>query len=156
MNALPKNLSELLENGVFEPSLKAATKEGILAEITDALISNGKISESEREKVYRALVDREAKMSTGMQYGVAIPHARTDAVEELVTIVALAPRGVIFGSLDGALSTIFVGTLSPLDDANSHIRFLAEVSRRLSNRKIREELLGVKNKEELIATICGE
>ena len=155
MNVVIKEISELLENGVFEPSLKATTKEGVLAEIADVLVANGKIPADGRDAVYQALVEREAKMSTGMQYGVAIPHARTDVVDGLVTIVALSPQGVVFGSLDGALSNIFVGTLSPPDDANSHIRFLAEVSRQLSSRKTREKLLQAKTKSELIDIVCA-
>ena len=94
-------------------------------------------------------------MSTGMQYGVAIPHAKTDLVDKLVTVVGICPNGVEFSSLDGALTTIFIGTLSPRADANSHIKFLAEVSRQLSSRRIREQLLSAKTKEQLIEAICG-
>ena len=140
---------------MFEPSLKATTKEGVLGEIADILVKNKKISQENRDAVFGALVDREEKMSTGMQYGVAIPHAKTDAVDELVTLIVLAPEGIDYGSLDGAASNIFVGTLSPRADANSHIRFLAEVSRKLSSRKTREKLLEAKTKQEMIDTICG-
>ena len=155
MNDLLKELSVLLSNCVFAPELKAKDKAGILSEIADLLVDAGKISPENREAVHRALVDREDKMSTGMQYGVAIPHAKTDVLEKLVTLVALSPEGVEFSSLDGAPTTIFVGTLSPRSDANSHIKFLAEVSRQLSSRRIREKLLTAKTKDELIEAICG-
>ena len=58
MNVVIKELSELLENGVFEPSLKATTKEGVLAEIADVLVANGKIPADGRDAVYQALVER--------------------------------------------------------------------------------------------------
>jgi len=150
-----KELSVLLSNGVFAPSMKASTKEGILAELSDLLVASGKIKAENRDSVLSALVDRESKMSTGMQYGLAIPHAKSDLVAKLVTMIAISSEGVEFGSLDGAPATIFVATLSPRADANSHIKFLAEVSRQLSSRRIREQLLSAKTKEEMILAICG-
>ena len=155
MNDLLKELSVLLSNCVFASDMKATTKEGILAEIADRLVEDGKIRAENRDSILRALLEREGKMSTGMQYGVAIPHAKTDLVDKLVTVVGICPNGVEFSSLDGALTTIFIGTLSPRADANSHIKFLAEVSRQLSSRRIREQLLSAKTKEQLIGAICG-
>lgn len=93
-------------------------------------------------------------MSTGMQYGLAIPHAKVDGVEALVVLVGLHPKGIPFVSLDGEPSHIFVLTLSPPSDANSHIRFLAEISRPLSSRRVREKLLGARSVSDLIAAVC--
>ncbi len=155
MNDQLKELSILLSNSIFVPVMKASDKEGVLAELSDLLVTSDKIRAKDRDFVLAALVDRESKMSTGMQYGLAIPHAKTDLVEKLVTTIALSPEGVEFGSLDGALTTIFVTTLSPRSDANSHIKFLAEVSRQLSSRRVREQLLAAKTNEDMVNAICG-
>ena len=90
-------------------------------------------------------------MSTGMQYGVAIPHAKTEVVDRLVTMIALAPSGIPFDSLDGEPAQIFIATLSPPSDANSHIRFLAVVTRQLANRRVRDRVLAATTREELVA-----
>ncbi len=105
--------------------------------------------------VLQALREREAKMSTGMQFGVAIPHAKTDCVEGLVTAVALSPDGVDFEALDGQPSHIFVATLSSPQDAGTHIRFLAEISRHLASRAVRERLLQARSAEEIVAALCA-
>ncbi len=155
MNDQLKELSILLSTSIFVPVMKASDKASILAELSDLLVESDKIRAEDRDSILSALVDRESKMSTGMQYGVAIPHAKTDLVKTLVTTIAISPEGVEFGSLDGAPTTIFVTTLSPRSDANSHIKFLAEVSRQLSSRRVREQLLAAKTNEDMVNAICG-
>lgn len=156
MNDEVKELPEILENTIFIPDLKAKTKQEVLSELADKLVSLNAIPADQRTSVLTALEERENKMSTGMQYGVAIPHARTDVVDSLLTLIAISKDGVDFDSLDGEITQIFVGTLSPSCDANSHIKFLAEVSRNLSNKKIREKLLKASTHEEMRKVICGE
>ena len=151
-----KDLSESLANTVFVPVLKAGAKHGVLAEIADSFVNAGKVAPEFRDSVFASLAEREGKMSTGMQYGVAIPHAKTDVVSRLATLVALSPAGIDFDSIDKAPACVFVATLSPRADANSHIKFLAEVSRQLSNRRVREQLCAAKTRDEMINALCGE
>ncbi len=93
-------------------------------------------------------------MSTGMQLGVAIPHAKTSAIQELVTAVALSPEGIEFDSLDGQPSRIFVVTVSPPTDVATHIRFLADISRQLSSEDVRLRLLEAKTVDEMVSALC--
>ncbi len=151
-----KELSEILTKTVFVPELKARTKSDVLAELADSLVSSGAVGAGDRDVVLKALSDRESKMSTGMQYGVAIPHAKCDVVDRLVTIVAISHEGVDFDSLDGEATTIFVGTLSHSSDTSSHIKFLAEISRFLSSRKVRERLLAASTPSEMVKAVCGD
>ena len=155
MNDPSQDLSALLSNTLFVPSIGAGDKPGVLAELADAAVSAGAVDPARRADVLQALVDREEKMSTGMQYGLAIPHAKTECVSSLVTMVALAPAGVPFESLDGEPAQIFIATLSPPSDANSHIRFLALVTRQLNNRRVREKVLAAKTKDELLAAFAA-
>ena len=156
MNDSAKDLDAFLQTTLFVPSLRAADKPGVLAELADAVVAAGVVPAERREDVRTALADREEKMSTGMQNGVAIPHAKTDLVDGLVTLVALAPGGIPFDTLDGAPATIFIATLSPPADANSHIRFLAVATRRLSTGRVREKVLAAKTKEELLDAFAEE
>lgn len=153
MNKQAQELTEQLSNSVFIPQVVAVDKRGVLAELTDRLVSEGRIQLADRDAVLASLLDREDKMSTGLQYGVAIPHARTDCAKELIGMIAISQEGVPFSSLDGAPATIFVLTLSPRADTNSHIKFLAEVSRKLSSRRIREKLLEAKTSQSMVAAI---
>ena len=156
MNDASPDLSALLSKTLFAPALRATDKPGVLAELADAAVAAGAVGAACRDGVLQALLDREEKMSTGMQYGLAIPHAKTDCVSELVTMVALAPAGVPFDSLDGEPAQIFIATLSPPADANSHIRFLALVTRQLNNRRVREKVLAAKSKDDLVAAFSQQ
>ncbi len=155
MNEIAADPASFFSKTTFVPELKASDKPGVLAALADAAAAAGVFPADRRDEVLHALTERENTMSTGMQYGVAIPHARTDAVAGLATIVALAPAGVPFESLDGEPSTIFIATLSPPEDANSHIRFLAAMTRELSNRRVRETVLAAKTKDDLIAAFSA-
>ena len=79
----------------------------------------------DKDTVLKAVLEREAQMSTGMQLGVAIPHCKTTAVDGIVTALAIKKEGVDFSSLDGELSKIFVMTVSSTLRAGPHIEFLA-------------------------------
>lgn len=151
MNEPQKDPASFLSDTFFVPALAAKDKQGVLAELADVVVARGIVAQDRRDEVLAALVDREEKMSTGMQYGVAIPHAKTEVVDRLVTMIALAPSGIPFDSLDGEPAQIFIATLSPPSDANSHIRFLAVVTRQLANRRVRDRVLAATTREELVA-----
>ena len=143
--------SEFLSQTFFVPSLSATDKQGVLAELADVVVARGIVPAADRDAILAALVEREEKMSTGMQYGIAIPHAKTEFVDRLVTMIAVSKAGVPFETLDGEPASIFIATLSPPEDANSHIRFLAVVTRQLANRRVREKVLEAATKEDLVA-----
>lgn len=151
-----ESLRKRLERCCFASRLNARTKRGVLEELADLLVAGGSVRADDRSDVLAALVEREEKMSTGMQLGVAIPHAKTDKVGQLVTVVALSDAGVAFDSLDGQPSHIFVATISPPTDVGGHIRFLADISRQLASRQVREQVLAARTVEEMVAALCGE
>jgi PTS system nitrogen regulatory IIA component len=153
---MTETLKERLEKSCFAPQLAARDKRAALEEMAGLLVSGGAIAAESRAEVVEALVAREGKMSTGMQYGVAIPHAKTDRVSRPVTAVAISQEGIDFSALDGNLSHIFVATISPLSHAGSHIRFLADISRKLASKVVREKLLEAKTLEEMVAAICDD
>ncbi len=141
------NLKKVLSSDVVWVDLKADTKQGIIEEMIDRLVAAGKIED--REAALRAVLEREAKMSTGMQNGVAIPHGKTDAIKSLVAAIGLNKAGVNFDSMDGSPCTIFIMTLSPARRAGPHMQFLAEVSRLLSQPAEREKLLACRTHNEI-------
>lgn len=132
------NLKKVLSPATVWVDLKANTKQGIIEEMVDRLIAAGKILD--RENAVKAIVEREEKMSTGMQNGVAIPHGKTDSVDELIVAIGLNKDGVSFESIDGDPSFIFIMTLSPIKRRGPHMQFLAEISRLIGKASVREKL----------------
>lgn len=148
------NLKKVLSPDTVWVDLKADTKEGIIEEMVDRLVAAGKITD--REGVLNAIMERENKMSTGMQNGVAIPHGKTDAVKSLVAAVGLQKAGVNFDSMDGLPCTIFIMTLSPVKRTGPHMQFLAEVSRLISQPAERDKLLAARTHAEIYELLTGK
>lgn len=130
--------------------LRADNKQGIIEELLDLLISAGKVKSSDRTTVLADLLERERKMSTGIQFGVAIPHTKTRAVKELVACVGLKPGGVDFAALDGQPSDIFIMTVSSITKTGPHVQFLAEISMVLKSEEARAEILRSKTPEDVL------
>ncbi len=144
----------IVRGGCLATELKSNTKDGVIAEMLDMLCSDGLVVN--RAMAMDALMSRERKMSTGMQYGVAIPHGKTTAVRTMVSAIALKKEGVDFDAIDGELSRIFVMTLSPPDEVGPHIQYLSEISRLLTVPEARNRLLASETVAGMIAVLTGE
>ena len=146
------NLKKALSQATIAPELKAATKDAVIEELVDLLVAAGQIKD--RLEVLRAVFEREITMSTGMQNGIAIPHGKTDSVENLVAAFGIKRTGLDFDSLDGQPARIFIMTLSPVNRTGPHIQFLAEISRQLNDPAIRERLLHATTADEILNIIA--
>ena len=146
INRKKQTLAGYLRPELVEPDLKGETKEEIIEELLDILHRNGMIKD--RDEAVRAVWDREQSMSTGLQYGVAIPHGKTDTVRELVCAVGLKKTGIDYGSMDGQPSKIFILTISPKSKPAPHVRFMSVVSQVLDDEG-RARILSCKKRQEL-------
>ncbi len=141
-------LKQVLNKEVVTTDLQGSTKREIIEELLDILMNTGKVAD--RSTALKDLLDREAKMSTGIQHGVAIPHAKTKAVTGLVACIGVHREGMDFESLDGVPSTIFVMTLSPENRTGPHVQFLAEISMVLKSPPVRSAIMKVTDPGELL------
>ncbi len=141
-------LASVLTTNVVKCELESSTKEDIIRELLTLLVNDGKLSDL--EGTLHDVMDRERQMSTGIQEGVAIPHAKTKSVKELVVAIGLKKEGVDFQSLDGKPSNIFILTLSPIDRIGPHVQFLAEISKIIQHKEAREELLKASEPAEIL------
>ncbi len=146
-----QSFEESLRQCCFCHCLTGVTKDAVLVEMVDALAAAGRITD--RGGVLDALRSREDQMSTGMQYGIALPHGKHASVQGLVTLIGLHPDGVDFESLDGIPSRIFVMTLSSTETIGQHLRFLAAIGRLLGRPAVREAVLKAGDKEAMIRAL---
>ena len=150
------------------PKLKAQTKREVIEELVDVLYNNNvlrannpianalpvganrpPLSETDKACIIDTLMEREEVISTGMQYGIAIPHCRTGAVGKITVAVGLSQNGIKFQSIDGEPSKIFVLILTPDCPNSPHIQFLANIAALLNNEKMRAKLLSCESKEDI-------
>jgi len=142
------NLKTVLTSETVNLHLKGTSKEEIIDELLDMLVQAGKVKD---KAVARACVlDRERKMSTGMKHGIAIPHGKTDSVNDLVACIGISDNPIDFDSLDQEPCRIFIMTLSPIDKTGPHLQFLAEVSLLFKSAEKRQEILNTTDKSDII------
>ena len=106
-------------------------KEGVIRELTQALLESEAIVADEFESIIKAILKREELGSTGIGRGVAVPHTKHPGVENLVGTVGISAEGVDFNSLDGAQMQLLFLLISPPDRPGDHLRALENISREL-------------------------
>jgi len=142
------DLKTVLTEDTICLNLKGTTKEEIVNELLDILVTANKISD--RAAAYTAIMDREQKMSTGMKHGIAIPHGKSTTVNNLVACLGVSDTAVDFDSLDHEPCRIFIMTLSPLEKTGPHLQFLAEISLLFKSSEKRKELLNAASPEAVL------
>ena len=148
------NPKRVLSKDTIIMKLKSDSKDGVIEELVDILVASGRIKD--RKAALKAVVDREKKMSTGLQNGIAIPHGKTDTIESLVASIGISPAGIPFESLDGQPAQIILLTVSPASRTGPHIQFLADISRVLHNEDTRKRVLTATHEEEVLELLAGE
>ena len=93
-----------------------------------------------REEVLEALREREAKMSTGIHRGIAIPHGKTNAVDEVKGVLGISKKGVDYDALDGEPVYLLFTILAPEKDTEKHLRLLKRLAELLNNPQFYTEL----------------
>ena len=142
------NLKTILSKELVSLHLKGTTKEAIINELLDILVSAKKIDD--RPSAYNAIMDREQKMSTGMKHGIAIPHGKSPTITDLVACIGVSDAPVEFNALDHEPCRIFIMTLSPVEKTGPHLQFLAEISLLFKSAEKRQEILKSADAEEVL------
>ncbi len=137
---------------LIEPELSATDKAGAIDELLELLDGQGLLRD--RAAARRAVLEREESLSTGLQFGVAIPHGRSDAVDTLVCAIGRNRKGIDFDALDDEPSHIFVLTLSPATKPAPHLQFMSAVSQTL-NEEGRRRVREARNAREIFRVFCG-
>jgi len=143
-------LSNLLSPGQVVPALRAEVRWDAIAELVDTLVACGKVKPADRESVLESIRQREETMSTGIGLGIAIPHASSDLVGEVVAAFGRSENGVEFDALDGQPVQFIVLFVVPKDQFQTHLRTLAAIAKFLNDRTVREELAKAGSAEEIL------
>jgi len=123
--------------------LQAADKWEAIDELLHHLEKRGAIQSGAFARHREAVLARERSMSTGMERGIAIPHAAVDGLDRLVGVLGISrrPDGLAFDSIDAQPTQFVVLLLVPRDQKLQHIRTLADIARLLSRDELRAALL---------------
>ncbi len=142
---------DLLSRETMVMNLKGDTKEAVIDELVDLLDGAGKLND--RDEYREAILAREAQSSTGLEEGIAIPHAKTKAVRTPALAFGLHRRGVDYQSLDEEPSNLFFMIAASEGASDSHIETLSKLTTYLLDDDFREALLKAESKDEVVRII---
>jgi len=131
-------LTQILQPDCIKVPVESRNKETVITELVDLLDANGLLLN--RDNVLDAVLIREQVQSTGTGAGIAIPHAKCDAVKELVMTIGISYEPIEFDSIDGKPVTIIILLVSPAKQTGPHIQTLATISRLMLNEEFRQKL----------------
>lgn len=141
-------LFELLYEKTVKIPLKSKNKNDVIKELVKILKSSGNIKNS--KSILAEVMNRESSASTGLGEGIAIPHAKTSAVEKVTVALGVSPKGIDFESLDNQPAKIFFLILSPPDKTSEHLQVLTMIAKLNRNKDFCRELLEAKSSAEIL------
>lgn len=133
-------LANLLSVDQIIAEMKSPERWKAIEELVDKLIASGKLPEEQRANVLDGLKQREETMSTGIGFGIAIPHTSSDHVTEVVAGFGRSTKGIEFDALDNEPVHFIVLFIVPRDQFQTHLRTLAAIAKFLNDRAVRDEL----------------
>lgn len=141
-------ISEYLEAKFICLELQAATKEEAIKELADLIKDCPEINDF--DQFLKDVFEREGMMSTGIGNNVAVPHARTDAVNKLVIVMGRSHAGIDFEAVDKLPVNLIFLMGTPTKDMGDYLKTLAYLTRVLMKDDFRKQLLDAKSSDEII------
>lgn len=146
-------LIDQIREEVVKVPLEATNKPEVISELVQVLVDAGELTDA--DSAYRALLAREEKGSTGLEKGIAVPHAKSAAVNKLTIAIGIAPNGVDFDAQDGKPSELVFLLLAAPDQSGPHIEALSEIARLTRSDAFCRALKSSENAAEVIELIRG-
>jgi fructose-specific phosphotransferase system IIA component len=134
------DLGDILAPDQIKPDLQAANRWEAIDELIDRLVECGKIKPEHREAIVSVVKKRESSMSTGIGFGVGIPHASTDLIYEVVGSFGRSQKGVNFDSMDNQPVKLVMLFLVPQGQFQKHLHTLAKIAKLLHRKEFRQAL----------------
>lgn len=129
---------------------KVASKWELIDLLVERMVASGSLRADTEQAAKAALVERENSVSTGMEHGIAVPHAALEDLDCLKVAMGLLPDGLEFESVDRKPAKIVVLLLVPKKEKVLHLKTLTEVARRLGAAEFRTRLLASKSGDEVV------
>lgn len=136
-------LREVFPPELIKVDLEAEDKEEAFEEMVDHFCQVERYNA--REEILEALREREAKMSTGIHKGIAIPHGKTNAVENVYGVLGISHKGIDYDALDGEPVYLLFMVLAPQKDSEKHLRILKRMAELLENPQFYMDLVAQKD-----------
>ncbi|WP_142433247.1 PTS sugar transporter subunit IIA [Enterococcus mundtii] len=140
-------IRDLLKSDFVNFELKATEKEAAINELSTTFVKKGVVR---NDSVYfDAVMKREEESTTGIGFGIAIPHGNSAAVTEPALGFGRSQAGITYDSMDGKPVHLMFLIAVPETSNDEHLRILSKLSRKLMHEDIRQKLMAVTDVEEI-------
>lgn len=144
-------ITELLKKESIELGVKVSDKEEAIDRLVSLMDAGGRLKDTAGYK--EGILAREALGSTAIGEGIAIPHAKVEAVKEPGLAAMVVPEGVDYDAFDGSLANLLFMIAAPAEGADVHLEALSRLSTLLMNPGFKEGLIGAEDKDEFLRII---
>ena len=134
------DLGDILGPANILPELQAGDRWQAIDELIANLVTTGKIKPEHKDAVTAVVRKRETSMSTGIGFGIGIPHASTDLIQEVVGSLGRSKQGMNFDALDNQPVKIVMLFLVPQGQFQKHLHTLANIAKLLHKAEFRQAL----------------
>lgn len=143
-------LGDILSKDQIVMELKASNRWEAIDELIHVLVATGKIKAEHREAIAAVVKKRETSMSTGIGFGIGIPHASTDLIHEVTGAMGRSTKGINFDSLDNHPVHLVMLFLVPQGQFQKHLHTLANIAKLLHRKELRQALETAPNADDMI------
>ena len=134
------DLGDILSREQIIPDLRATNRWEAIDELINNLVATGKIVPEHHDAIAAVVKKRESSMSTGIGFGIGIPHASTDLISEVVGSLGRSRKGVSFDALDNQPVNLVMLFLVPQGQFQKHLHTLANIAKLLHKADFRQAL----------------
>ncbi len=147
------DLGDILGPNNILPEMQAADRWQAIDELIGTLVATGKIQPQHREAIAAVVKKRETSMSTGIGFGIGIPHASTDLIPEVVAALGRSRKGMNFDALDNQPVNLVMLFLVPQGQFQKHLHTLASIAKILHKAEFRQALEQAPDAEAMLKVI---
>ena len=149
-------LADILRKEQIVADLKAGNRWEAIDELLDLLVHCAKIKPEHREAIAAVVRKREHSMSTGIGFGIGIPHASTDLIPEVIGAFGRSPKGLNFDALDNQPVKLVMLFLVPQGQFQKHLHTLANIAKMLHNKDFRAALEAAPDADAMCKVIAEQ
>jgi len=150
------NLADILGPAQIIPEMQASNRWEAIDELINHLVASGKIKPENRDQIATVVKKRETSMSTGIGFGIGIPHASTDLIYEVVGAFGRSRKGINFDALDNQPVRLVMLFLVPQGQFQKHLHTLANIAKLLHKTEFRQSLEEASDAETMCRIIKNQ
>jgi mannitol/fructose-specific phosphotransferase system IIA component (Ntr-type) len=150
------DLGDILSKDQIITGLNASNRWEAIDELIQNLVNTGKIKPTDHEAISAVVKKRENSMSTGIGFGIGIPHASTDLIHEVVGALGRSKTGISFDALDNQPVNLVMLFLVPQGQFQKHLHTLANIAKLLHRAEFRQALIQAPDAQAMLEIIRNQ